>query len=50
VEEHELDAQVINHLLAEDKFRTAAAEVAAEVAAMPSPPEVAARLADFVRG
>ncbi|MFC0545392.1 nucleotide disphospho-sugar-binding domain-containing protein [Kutzneria chonburiensis] len=50
VEEHELDAGVINHLLAEDKFRTAAAEVAAEVAAMPSPPEVAARLADFVRG
>jgi len=50
VEEHELDARVINQLLGEDKFRTAAAEVAAEVAAMPSPSEVAARLVDFVRG
>jgi UDP:flavonoid glycosyltransferase YjiC (YdhE family) len=50
VEEHELDARVINQLLGEDKFRTAAAEVAAEIAAMPSPAEVASRLVDFVRG
>jgi hypothetical protein len=50
VEEHELDARVINQLLGEDKFRATAAEVAAEVTAMPSPAEVATRLADFVRG
>ena len=50
VEEHELDARVINQLLGGDKFRTAAAEVAAEIAAMPSPAEVASRLVDFVRG
>jgi UDP:flavonoid glycosyltransferase YjiC (YdhE family) len=50
VEEPELDALVINQLLTEDKFRTTAAEVAAEVAAMPSPAEVATRLVDFVRG
>ncbi|MEV6611713.1 nucleotide disphospho-sugar-binding domain-containing protein [Kutzneria sp. NPDC051319] len=50
VEESELDARVINQLLDEDKFRTTAAEVAAEVAAMPSPAEVAARVIDFVRG
>jgi UDP:flavonoid glycosyltransferase YjiC (YdhE family) len=50
VEEHELDARVIDQLLGEEKFRTTAAEVAAEVAAMPSPSDVAARLVDFVRG
>jgi UDP:flavonoid glycosyltransferase YjiC (YdhE family) len=50
VDEHELDARVINQLLGEEKFRAAAAEVAAEIAVMPSPAEVAARLTDFVRG
>ncbi|GAA3431978.1 salmochelin biosynthesis C-glycosyltransferase IroB [Kutzneria kofuensis] len=50
VEEEELDARVINQLLDEEKYRVTAAEVAAEIAAMPSPAEVAARLVDFVRG
>ncbi len=49
VEEPELDARVINQLLAEEKFRVTAAEVAAEIAAMPSPAEIATRMAEFVR-
>ncbi|MFC0431465.1 nucleotide disphospho-sugar-binding domain-containing protein [Kutzneria buriramensis] len=50
VEEEELDARVIRQVLEEDKFRTNAAEVAAEIAAMPSPVDVAAQVEKFVRG
>jgi UDP:flavonoid glycosyltransferase YjiC (YdhE family) len=50
IEEEELDARVIRQLLDDDKFRAAAAEVKAEVAALPSPVEVAARVERFVRG
>jgi UDP:flavonoid glycosyltransferase YjiC (YdhE family) len=50
VEEEELDARVIRQVLEDDKFRANAAEVAAEIAAMPSPVDVAARLEKFVRG
>jgi hypothetical protein len=49
IEEEELDARVIGQLLDDEKFRANAAEVSAEIAAMPSPAEVAARVADFVR-
>jgi len=49
VEEAELDARVISQLLDEEKFRVKAAEVSAEIAALPSPAEIATRMADFVR-
>jgi UDP:flavonoid glycosyltransferase YjiC (YdhE family) len=50
IEEEELDARVIRQVLEDDKFRANAAEVAAEIATMPSPVEVAARVEKFVRG
>ena len=50
IEEEELDARVIRQLLDDEKFRANAAEVGAEITAMPSPADVAVRLADFVRG
>ncbi|MFI9381607.1 nucleotide disphospho-sugar-binding domain-containing protein [Kutzneria sp. NPDC052558] len=49
VEEAELDARVIGQLLSEEKFRAKAAEVGAEIAALPSPAEIATRIAEFVR-
>ena len=49
VEETELDARVISQLLDEEKFRVKAAEVGAEIAALPSPAEIATRIAEFVR-
>lgn len=49
VEEEELDAAVIRQLLDDEKFRANAAEVRAEIAALPSPVEIAGRVAEFVR-
>lgn len=49
VEEEELDAAVIRQLLDDEKFRANAAEVRAEIAALPSPVEIAGRVAAFVR-
>ncbi|GAA0647513.1 salmochelin biosynthesis C-glycosyltransferase IroB [Kutzneria viridogrisea] len=46
--EDELDAELLTRLIQEDKLRRRALEVQAEMAALPSPTEIAQRVVDFV--
>ncbi|MBV9846667.1 MAG: DUF1205 domain-containing protein [Kutzneria sp.] len=46
--EDELDADLIARTLADDGLRRRAGEISAEIRALPSPAEIAGRLADFV--
>jgi UDP:flavonoid glycosyltransferase YjiC (YdhE family) len=47
VRQEDIDADLIHDALAGDKLRQVAAEVMAEIAEMPTPSEVAARLVEF---
>jgi UDP:flavonoid glycosyltransferase YjiC (YdhE family) len=44
----DVDTAILNRLLADDSLRTAATEVRAELATLPSPAVTAARLSDLV--